>query len=235
MITQSIEKALISGKAWLKTYVLSGSQVGKIVVPDNNFVIITSVTIQPFSNIAQGHVGLVTEQVDAVSIISVELSNQETDRVNFVASNNYYIYTAPDGANLVRNSEPQTFDTYLVRSKNVYIQVALLPGINGRSGAAALDNSPLSNSQLPLDTAGYAGAVITANIVTNLGTNYSPAGVPDSGNAIVPGVPLFFNGLPNYRDEDCKIISGAFNSNNNIPLVVVQYVVLNEQARKDFQ
>jgi len=237
MITQSIEKALINGRAWLKTYVLAGSQVGKIVVPDNNFIIITSITVQPFTNwggYLSAPIPTCTE-IDAVSTISVELSNQETDRTNFVVRNNWYLYQAPSGEFTLKNSEPQTFDTYLVRSKNVYIQVGLIPGANSRSGPSALDTGALINSQIPGDTAGLAGQLVLRDIVTTAGTIYAPAGTPDSGTSVVPGTPLFFNALPNFRDSDCVLDTNIFYTNIASPLVVVQYVVLNEQARKDFQ
>jgi len=232
MITQAIERALISGKGILKTHLHATSAVGKITIPANNFAIITSLTVYPFTS-TDNIEGLSLAELEALSNIVVEFATIDSPRQGFIFRNNFARLVDPETSRTyLQNSEPITFDTYMVHSKDVYIQFGIYPGING---AAALDAGALFKSQIPTSGKGYGTTNVLRSISLVSPIRYAPAGFPDSGVSVAPGIPVYVEALPDYTAPECRLNPTITSFNSRLPLINVQYVLMNEQARKDFQ
>ena len=232
MITPALERALISGKAQMFTHMHAGAGAGRIVVPQNCFIIVHQLTLSPFSDPLRGLDEDDFLLVDERSTNIYELYCQDAPIRNAFAVRNYLFKQKDSYGNYsVVNSPPVTFDTYLVFNKTVYIAVGINSVVNN---AAIIDYSNLpATTQAPPTPTGYGSSAATRQniLLADAVTLYRPTG--DDSNPGPPGVTMVENQpFPNYKT------TGALNNQDvNVctPLMTVQYCLLNEQARKDFQ
>lgn len=227
MITTNIEKCLLSGEARYKTFMLHGSAVGKIDIPANNFIIVTSITVFPFTDADPAD----ESAVDQRSTHILELISQDSDRVGYIYRN-APLKQAGKVNPYSANANPITYDTYLVRSKTLYISVGCHQGVNTGGGYVYGPLQALTQlNDNPTSYGSKSPVVVTMN--DDAGANiYGPTGKLESGNTNVNRVQPF----PYYNGN---VGSGALLDpegwNQRTPCVLIQYVQFNDQAKKNFQ
>lgn len=239
MITEEIEKALIRGDAKLKTFMLATSAVGTIQVPANNFIIITSITAFPFSDVV-GNLGInkpaSKTYIDSRSTHVVELINQSSDRVGFVYRNQWE-YRYAKNETYVKNSEPITWDTNIVRTSDVFIQIGTYTGLSNGNIATYL---PVTwNTQNNSNPVSYGNT--TSNYWQIIDPSFLWLYVPSLDQQVqlinFPG--LINQPFPYYSGEDglygrLNDVTGNTAPNNRTPIVQVQYVQMNQISMKNF-
>lgn len=233
MITPAIERALISGKARLATFLLNTTAVGLIKVPANCFIIITDVIAHPFSSIKANMDTVTPAQCDKRGTHVIEFTNQDTGRVGFIFRNTPIVYRdSVYELGSVGNSPAIKFDTYLVRDKDVYVQVGCVTGIAGAKSFSFVPLEP--RTQNPPPPKGYGSiAPLIQQYVDESDDIYQQAeGATTIGN-LPAGEQLYNQPLPNYLNSACRLEQPEQNVFS--PCVTVQYVIVNEQVRKNFQ
>lgn len=233
MITAQIEKALISGKARLCTYMLNNTAVGKIKVPANCFIIITDITVHPFSENEEGLNQWTPQKADETGTHVIEITNQNEGRVGFIFRNTALIYRDPVYETVsVVNSPAMHFNTYLVREKDCYVQIGTVPGIPKAKNKFTGNLDATTQDPAPPKGYGTTLQVITA-IEDQNNAIYQQAEGPYNLNNL-PGTQLYDQPYPNYLDPGAQVSEKVVN-NLASPCVTIQYVVVNEQVRQNFQ
>lgn len=233
MITRALERALISGKGRLVNHMHAIGQVGKIVVPKHNFIIIHQVTLYPF--VTEQSIDLDTDRLDEGIFSIYEFSNQDQSiRNGFIVKNSPYLYERTNQRPYIVNSQPVQYDTYMVFEEDCYIQVGKFAGVH----VPDLNyGTLLQSSQVPNPPSGYSNTPGVLTSIAQPDNVYKPAGDDAPDPTFTPGPGLVYGSqpYPTYGTGASGSIppSNFYNSNN--PCANIQYVVLNEVMRKDFQ
>jgi hypothetical protein len=234
MISQALERALISGKGRLVTHMHAIGQVGKIEVPKHNFIIIHQVTLYPF--LASPSLDPDVDALDRSILNVYEFSNQDQSIRNaFMVRNSPAFYQHSQNRRYVINSQPVQFETYMVFDEDVYLQIGNYPGVNGTNDVnyGALN----ADSQVPPTPGGYYGDPNVLQSIVYGDNVYKPAGTdaPDPLFTPSPSSVYSTQPYPTYGNGASGSLLPAPDYNSNNPVANIQYVVLNEVMRKDFQ
>lgn len=229
MITPILEKWLIAGKAKIRTHTHWLSAVSKIDVPTNKFIVITDITISPCVNFSNNEDTNSAVIADKNALLQVDLFSGNDERKTFYARSDYE-YLTKDEIAYIKNSPPVHFNTLLVYDKNVYVACLKPGGINNHNGFTF---GFLSNTQLPEPAISYGNneqVLKTVNMIC--GMNYAPAGVNESG-----AVGGQISNQPIALIDDNSIFGNPETNlyNYNYPLILLQYVIVNEQMRNELE
>lgn len=233
MITPQLEKMLITGKAKFKTFFSHLTAVSLLPVPAGQFIIITDVTINPFTDrdIAEAFNDIQTDQRSTHGIDFFS----GNDRNGFLFRNNYSINLFPGGiapADLyLVNSEPVHFNTFFVHTEDVYISLWTKMVFGGLTSG---NFKPLTKTNLPRPPVSYGDS---ENVLTDntdfTAFKYIPTSASEAAVALAAGAPS--SNQPNTIVNAASGIQNPYANLRNYfsPLYNIGYVTINETNRQN--
>jgi hypothetical protein len=204
MITPHLEKLILCGKAFFKTFVAGGDK-HTLSFGNDRFIIITDITYMPMNveSLAGG-----TNQNTQVAIYGQRGYNHYIFRNYNLSNGNHLDFTAP-----------VTINTYLLHDQQVGFSFCNAPLFQNLSLGIAGPNNPAYAPPIEFGKDGQPGAVSTiltmdtpgVSVITENMTTRPAAGNTESQQLLFPF-------------EQSNQFGAGINNNSEYPLLLVNYV-----------
>jgi len=227
MLTPILEKLVLSGNATYNTFVVGGTQKHILNVPDNRFIIITSIIYQSGlnSNTFQYNRTQLNTYLENNSNTQLKvLSNKSVNNFVFRNSLNLSVITSDDF--LVFPSGSTKVDTYLVHESDVSFSFCRGGNISVENNDDTPARSIAFNPPFDWGKEGQAASIKVNRIISTARPSETPKKyfVAPVGN-IEPSI--FQSGGQNDLQFSYPYSAGAYISSNHafgFPLAHVEYV-----------